>query len=337
MPKSIEAFDWSATPLGPMERWSPALRTTYDMLMGTGFAACATWGPEQTLIYNGSYIEFLGERHPGALGRPIDEVWHDVWADIQPLIDRALSGESVYMENLHLVTTRNGDPEDTYWTFSYSPLRDGDRIEGILDIAMETTARVAAERRNALLVAETTHRLKNTMTMVQAIAQQSLRGVADRATLKRFDQRLQALASAHDVLHQEHWESADLLALVDSTLRKVVDPARYDVSGPTLEVSARVAQTLCLVMHELATNAIKHGAWSGAEGHVDIAWGLDKGIVKLEWREVGGPIVVAGKTKGFGSKLISSGLAGTGEVETRFDPDGLKVTFTATAASLLER
>lgn len=336
MPQIIEEFDWAATPLGPRSGWSDALRTTYDIMMGTGFATCATWGPEQTFIYNAAYIPFLGKRHPDALGKPIAEVWHDVWDDIRPLVAKATAGERVYMEDMHLVMTRNGYPEDTYWTFSYSPLRDGDQIMGMLDIAVETTTRVVAERDGALMMGETMHRLKNTLSVVLAIARQSLRGVSEKAAVYGFEQRLQALASAHDVLHRQDWSSADLEALIDAALAKLTDRSGYDLEGPPLKVSARVAQNVSLVFHELATNAIKHGAWSGGAGRVAVSWRLDAEQVRLEWRERGGPSVVSPEKKSFGSKLISGGLAGSGGVETHYHPEGLVVIFTATAESLLE-
>lgn len=338
MPNAIDVFDWSTTPLGPKSQWSPALQTAYDMIMGTGFAACATWGPEQTLIYNAAYIPFLGARHPDSLGRPIREVWHDVWDEISPLLDEALAGGRVYLEDLHLVMTRNGYPEDTYWTFSYSPLRDGDRIEGILDIAIDTTSRVAAERRNAILMAETTHRLKNTLSVVQAIARQSLRGVsAPAAAVNEFEQRLEALASAHDVLQTHDWSEADLGALIAGALQRLVDRPRYELAGPALRVSAQVAQTVSLVIHELATNAIKHGAWSRDEGRVLVTWRETGAAVTLVWREVGGPAAARPTKRSFGSRLIGGGLVGSGGVELDFAPSGLTATFTTSVDDLLAK
>jgi PAS domain S-box-containing protein len=107
------------------------------------------WGPELTFLYNDAYAEILGNRHPAALGRPFQQVWSDIWADIKPLIDRALGGEATWSENLPLTMERNGFPEDTWYTFSYSPIRDdGDRIAGMFCSCMETTAQVLAERRS---------------------------------------------------------------------------------------------------------------------------------------------------------------------------------------------
>jgi two-component sensor histidine kinase len=304
--------------------------------MGTDFATCATWGPEQTLIYNAAYIPFLGARHPEALGRPIHQVWADVWDDIAPLIEKAKAGERVYMENMHLVMTRNGAPEDTYWTFSYSPLRDGDRVEGIFDIAIETTGQVLAERERALVMAETTHRLKNTLALVQAIAQQTLRDIPDRERVQAFDDRLHALASAHDVLLQHEWNGADLQGLVETALGRVVDRARFEIEGPRLVVKAPIAQNVSLLIHELATNATKYGALTQEGGRVSVSWMREGGLVRMEWRERGGPPATAPKRKGFGSRLVGLGLTGNGGVEKDFGPEGLTVRLTAPVESLLE-
>jgi two-component sensor histidine kinase len=303
--------------------------------MGTGFASCATWGEEQTLIYNAAYIPFLGARHPEALGKPISTVWHDVWDDISPLVDRATAGDQVFMEDMHLVMTRNGAPEDTYWTFSYSPLREDGRVQGILDIAVETTARVKAEQTRAMLVAETSHRLKNTLALVQAVAQQSLRHVTEQAAVDVFNERLQALASAHDVLHRQDWSEADLAVTVESALGRLVEGARYQIEGPQLHLSARNAQTLTLIVHELTTNAMKYGAFTEPSGVVSVSWRLDGPIVRLEWVERGGPPVVAPKGKGFGSRLISFGLTGQGDVQSEYETEGLTVRFSATVESLM--
>ncbi|WP_200819685.1 PAS domain-containing protein [Methylopila sp. Yamaguchi] len=109
-------------------------------------AMCLAWGPELTLIYNDAYAPVLGLKHPAAIGRPIQQVWSDVWADIEPMIRHALSGQAVWFEELHLVMERNGYPEDTWWQVSYSPARDDEgRIVGMLNVATEMTGKVQIE------------------------------------------------------------------------------------------------------------------------------------------------------------------------------------------------
>lgn len=147
VPSTLDHFDWAATPLGPREHWPDALKTTYGIMTTSSFAMCATWGPERTLLYNEAYIPFLANRHPQALGQPIQAVWPDVWETIGPLVDKVLAGEPVHQQNMHLVMTRRGYPEDTYWTFSYSPLSDAaGNTNGFLNVAIETTRLVMIEQ-----------------------------------------------------------------------------------------------------------------------------------------------------------------------------------------------
>ena len=105
------------------------------------------WGPELTFLYNDAYAEILGDKHPQALGRLFRQVWSEIWDDIKPLVDRALDDEATWSENLPLTMNRHGFMEETWWTFSYSPVRDDDgRIGGMFCSCLETTAQVLAER-----------------------------------------------------------------------------------------------------------------------------------------------------------------------------------------------
>lgn len=149
------ACDWSATCLGARESWPRSLETILDMMLSSQFAMCVGWGPELTLFYNDAYVPFLGSRHPAALGKPLSEVWAEVWDDIKPSISSAMAGTPVGHEDLPLTMTRHGYPEDTWWTFAYSPLRDDQgAIAGFLDIATETIAKIVHERELAAREAE---------------------------------------------------------------------------------------------------------------------------------------------------------------------------------------
>lgn len=115
------------------------------------FPMFVAWGPDLTFLYNDSYAQLLGNRHPSALGQPFAEVWPEVWSNIQPLISKALEGEATLGENIRLVLMRNGYPESSWWTFSYAPILDDDGIsQGLFCTCIETTMYVLAERRQAL-------------------------------------------------------------------------------------------------------------------------------------------------------------------------------------------
>ena len=144
----IRAHDWGATPLGPPERWPQALKTAVGIMASSKFPMFLAWGPELRFLYNDGYADILGAKHPAALGHAFEDVWADIWGDIAPLVERALAGESTYWENLPLTMTRKGHEEQTWFTFSYSPLRgDAGAVEGMLCACVETTDTVLAERR----------------------------------------------------------------------------------------------------------------------------------------------------------------------------------------------
>ncbi|HYQ76306.1 SpoIIE family protein phosphatase [Cellulomonas sp.] len=146
--------DWAATPLGVPSTWPTALRLTVEMCFSTRFPVLVTWGPDLTMIYNDGYREMLGsDKHPGAMGAPLAEVWKEIWDDLRPSVDAVMQrGEPTWEVDRHLVTNRSGYDEDVYFTYSYSPIRDSaDEVRGLLDIVTETTERVVEQRRMRLL------------------------------------------------------------------------------------------------------------------------------------------------------------------------------------------
>ena len=143
--------DWEGNPLGHPDSWPPELATAVGMALDSSFPMFVAWGPELRFLYNDAYAIMMGAKHPAGLGQPFKEVWAEIWTDIVPIIDRALSGKSAFFEDLPLVVERQGYPEQGNFTFSYSPLHDGDgNVAGMYCTAIETTARVQAERRAAL-------------------------------------------------------------------------------------------------------------------------------------------------------------------------------------------
>jgi len=142
--------DWAASVLGPPEHWPAAIRTVVRLILDAKHAMFVFWGPELGFVYNTPYVEFLRDRHPAALGRPLRDVWPELWAQVAPLAGRALAGESVYIEDMPLVMQRDGHADQTWFTFSYSPVYDDDgAIVGVYGTASDTTRRVTTERRQA--------------------------------------------------------------------------------------------------------------------------------------------------------------------------------------------
>ncbi len=147
-------MDWSGTPLGAVETWPQSLKTVVRILLTSRYAMWMGWGPELTFLYNDTYARVtLGKKHPWALGKPASEVWREIWNDIGPRIESVLTGgTATWDEALLLFLERSGYREETYHTFSYSPLSGDDgRIRGMLCVVTEETDRVIGERRLSFL------------------------------------------------------------------------------------------------------------------------------------------------------------------------------------------
>jgi PAS domain S-box-containing protein len=152
--RDLATVDWAATPLGAPESWPQSLQTAVDILLSSRFPMWMAWGPQLTFFCNAAYRrDTLGRKYPWALGRPASEVWEEIWDDIGPRIDTVLAtGKATWDEGLLLFLERSGYPEESYHTFSYSPLRDDDgTVVGMLCVVREDTDRVIGERRMATL------------------------------------------------------------------------------------------------------------------------------------------------------------------------------------------
>jgi PAS domain S-box-containing protein len=200
------------------------------------------------------------------------------------------------------------------------------RLSGV---TADITDRKEADNKQALLAREVDHRAKNALAVVQAIVR-----LARRDDIQEFivgvEGRINALAQTHELLSRSRWEGADVLRLVLEELAPYQGekPQRISAIGPTVMVSPENAQTVAIALHELATNAVKYGALSKAEGRVDVSWTAFEGKLMLTWKETGGPKVEPPSTRGFGTKIITASLADPRRGKVAFDwrPDGLICT-----------
>ncbi len=185
-----------------------------------------------------------------------------------------------------------------------------------------------AELDRESLIAELNHRVKNTLSVVQAIVNQTFRTRADAATIqKALDTRIVALARAHDVLSDRNWQGASLRETAELVLQPyLLGEARVRLEGPEVKLSPRVSVVIALVLNELVTNAAKYGALQTAAGEIELRWFAPKsGEMVLSWRERGGPSVVPPAQKGFGTQFIERCVTGDlqGSIEMSFAPGGL--------------
>ena len=221
------------------------------------------------------------------------------------------------------------------------PLRDAaDTVSGAVSVVVDVEEREQAIERQAMLIGELAHRMKNTMAMVQAIVHQSLRSATTLADAREnVTSRFEALVRAQDRLTDADWKLTDLGDVVRGALETVSHDGRLFIAGKPIEVGARAALSFTLVPHELATNALKYGALSVPDGRVHVSWRVTpieagRGLV-FEWQETGGPPVVPPSRKGFGSRLIATmGRGFGGRSELSYDPAGVTWTVEAEVGQL---
>jgi PAS domain S-box-containing protein len=184
------------------------------------------------------------------------------------------------------------------------------------------------EQHLRFMLDELNHRVKNTLAIVQGVAQQSFAEASVTAESRSaFEGRLQALAAAHNILTRRNWEPTDLKAVVEESV-KGFGEERVRIEGPAVPLAPKAAVTVAMAIHELAANAMKYGALSAAEGRVDVLWkisGDEAPRLNIRWRELGGPKVEPPRRRGFGSLMVEHALASEldAEVALTFDPDGV--------------
>ena len=152
MGRAIRSMDWSRTPLGPIDGWPQSLRTTVSLCLASNFPISLAWGPHHIQIYNDGYWPICGAKHPQSMGQDFSECWASAWPAIGAAFERALAGETTYLENQRMFLDRNGYLEETFFTFSFSPVRDeANAVGGLFHPVTETTAKMLSERRTRAL------------------------------------------------------------------------------------------------------------------------------------------------------------------------------------------
>lgn len=202
------------------------------------------------------------------------------------------------------------------------------RLTHLIGVSQVVTERKRGEAHRQLLINELNHRVKNTLAVVQGIAQQSFKDErVPPELLTAFEGRLTALAAAHNVLTRGNWESAPLSRIIGDAVRPF-GTGRFKLDGPDLQIAPKPAVSLALALHELATNAAKYGALLAEGGCVELSWSAEPGEkfgFRMRWCEKGGPPVNPPRRRGFGSRLIQRGLATEldGEVALEYRPEGV--------------
>ncbi|OWV32140.1 hypothetical protein B5C34_00865 [Pacificimonas flava] len=152
MGEIMRAHDWASTPFGPLESWPQSLRSALSICLNSAFPVAIYWGEELRLLYNDAWSVIPGPRHPSALGKPAKEVWSDIWHIIEPQLGQVLDGEGFATFDQLLPMQRYGFAEETFWNYSFTPIRGEDgSVVGVFNSGSETTNKVQEERRLSLL------------------------------------------------------------------------------------------------------------------------------------------------------------------------------------------
>lgn len=207
-------------------------------------------------------------------------------------------------------------------------------------IVRDISERLSRDAHEQTLKREATHRTKNILSLVQAIARQTAKHSAEHF-VETFEERVIALSASHDLFIRNEWSPISIEALIRAQLASFLSPEKGALSfaGPAVDLSPEAAQSIGMALHELATNAAKYGAFSSANGQVQIDWMLGSEpdtLFMLSWRETGGPPVEAPQRKGFGTKLIAQMIerALGAKTELAFEPEGIAWTMTCPAEAL---
>jgi PAS domain S-box-containing protein len=275
--------------------------------------------------WNPAAVSLFGYNEAEAVDRSFSMLFPDRSDDdYQRLMTAWEAGESLRLD------TEMCRKDETVFPVSISiaPIKDGGKTIAISTSIEDITERRSWEKRQLLMNRELSHRVKNTLAVIQAMARHTLRSAKDPAAFTAaFEGRLRALSIAHNQLTSSQWEGAEIVELAREQLAPHASGAgRLRLEGPSLLVPPGMATTLGLVLHELSTNAAKYGALSVPGGKVTVNWRVEPGSPQrnlvIDWTERGGPPVTPPERKGFGSVLIEN----SGKVVKHFEPGGLRCT-----------
>lgn len=327
--KSQETYR-SAMHLGRIGSWE------VDFSKGT-----RTWTREGMALFGINLPDGLGQ-----VGGQSDEFYQAMHPEDRHLLGEyhALASKQDSFPAEYRILKSDGQ---VCWLAGYGRVLDrqpNGKAHRVINVATDITERKAAERHQRFLLEELSHRSKNLLTVVQSIADQSLRNSNDQKDFQnRFNGRLRSIAASNDLLARGDWHGSSLRELIEFQLAPFVDlsSSQLEIRGPEVNLASDASQAIGLVLHELATNAVKHGALSSSRGQLCISWTADQasnaGGLKLDWRERGGPLVTTPKQKGFGHVVIKSMIeqAVRGSVELNFAEEGLHWSLQAPASIFL--
>ena len=292
---------------------------------------------------NPSYLAATGRERDELLGQYVFDAFPETperEATFRDAFERALAGEENELNREPFsIPAEGGGTREVVWRCVQAPLRDDTgAVTHVIQHAVDITAEHEAERRNQIIARELDHRVKNLLAVISSIGRQTAKASTTvEGFLDSFGARLDAIARTHSLLARGQWQGASLAPLIESELAAYgggTESAAMTVSGPPLFLRPREAQALSMALHELATNAAKHGALSHPDGRLSVSWEhMAEGGFRLVWQESGLKATPAPGPAGFGSMIIDKMTPSEfhGTTERTFTADGMVWTLTAPA------
>jgi PAS domain S-box-containing protein len=289
---------------------------------------------------NARALEAAGAAREDVVGRLMaDAPWWSYSPEankhMSAIVARCLAGETVRCDLQY-----SAQGEMRWVDFQAAPIFAADgSVAAVVPSGVDITGRKRSEEQVRLLMLEVNHRAKNMLGVVLAIARQTT-STSPRDFLGKLTQRIQSLSVNLDLLVRNEWQGVDLEPLVHAQLAYFSDSigTRIAIEGPELRLSREAAQGIGMALHELATNAIKHGALSNEHGRITIAWTCDDNMFSIFWQEHGGPAVEPPTRRGFGNTVLTTlaESAVSGHVSMNYNPDGLRWELTCSTRNALE-
>ena len=301
----------------------PLLETALDaVVVMDASGAVADWSPSAEQMFGWRRDEAVGREMAGLI---IPEELRE--AHRRGLARFLATGEAAVMNQRLSLSALTRDRGEIPVELSITTWSDAGRTV-FVGFVRDVSEQRLAEARQKLLMEEINHRVKNTLSIVMAMALQTGKSsIGVKEFNAAFQHRLKALARSHELLTRERWEGADVAEVAASALEPHAQPgsARLALEGPAIRLGPAAAVNLSLVLHELATNCAKYGAWSIPEGRVTVSWeavaDAPEPRLRLVWIEIGGPETGRPTRRGFGSQMIER-VAKSAALD--FGPDGLR-------------
>lgn len=329
MGRRIREFDWEATPLGVIESWPSWLGFAVDLMLASGLPTAIHVGPEAITLYNQAASQYLGEKHPAALGWPLFEIHADLRARWEATLMSVLAGNTLTTTEPRSWFDPDVNAPIRNFTVSAAPLRDdAGAVTAAWVVFVDTSEErlriaLAVEERQKLLIGELQHRTRNLLAIVQTLVDRTLRSTTDLAHVRvELTGRLQALSRVQSLLTNK--SDSDPVPLEQILMNELaahgVEPSnaqRVLIRGPSdVALPAGKVQVMMMAVHELATNALKHGALKEANARLYIEWWRMRAAdgsdwIHLTWHEQGVAIAdpAAGTSRhGLGRDLIERAL-----------------------------